>query len=132
MMSAWIVAVAALAQTGSAADWKPFTSAKGKYSDLAARASRSEKRRVLAVSGKTVDLVSSTARKGLATYTAAYADLGGADPATALKVAQADLLAQARGELKDEKEITLGESPGKELSIEIPKKVIAGGAIARR
>jgi hypothetical protein len=128
MTSAWILAAAALAQTGGTADWKPFTSAKGKFT-VSLPAKPSEKKRVLAISGKTVDLVSSTARKGLATYTTAYAELAGADSAAAIKVAQDDLLAQARGELKEDKEITLGESAGKELTIEIPKKVVAGGAI---
>lgn len=131
MLSSWILAVVTLAQAGgtaTSAEWKPFTSAKGKFT-VSMPAKPTEKRRVLAVSGKTIDLVSLSARKGLATYTTAYAELAGADSAAAIKVAQADLLAQSRGELKEEKEITLGESPGKEVVIEIPRKVVAGGAI---
>ena len=128
MLSPFLVAILALAQAGgTASDWKPFTSAKGKFT-VSLPAKPSEKKRVLAVSGKTVDLVSMTARKGLATYTVSYAELAGADAPAALKVAQADLVTQSKGDLKDEKEITLGEFPGKDVTIDIPKKVMAGGA----
>lgn len=129
MLSSWILAVVTIAQAGgTAAEWKPFTSAKGKFT-VSMPAKPTEKRRVLAVSGKTVDLVAMSARKGLATYIIAYAELGGADSAAAIKMAQADLIAQSKGELKDEKEISLGDSSGKELTIDIPKKVVAGGAV---
>lgn len=131
MLGPLVLAVAVVAQVGgSKSEWKPFASPKGQYT-VSMPAKPVEKRRVLAISGKTVDLVTSSARKGVASYSAAYADLGGADPEVAMKAARDDVISQTRGELKEEAPATLGDNPGRELSIEIPKKVVAGGAAAR-
>src|SRR5258708_39159702 len=74
-----IVMVAVVAQSASTqVEWKVFPSAKGKYS-VSMPSKPTEKKRVVAVAGKTLDLYTSTARKGLATYTASYADLAGAE-----------------------------------------------------
>ena len=122
-----IVAVAILAQTGGTqAEWKPFTSAKGKFT-VSFPMKPSEKKRALAASGKTFDLVSSTARKGLATYVVATADVSGAEPEAVLKAAQIELVGNLKGELKDEKPSSLGDFSGSELAVEIPKKVMPGG-----
>lgn len=130
MFSQLIVAVAILAQTGGAqVEWKPFTSAKGKYT-VSLPMKPSEKKRSLAAAGKTFDLVTSTARKGLASYTVGSADVAGADPEAVLKAAQTELVTNLKGELKDEKPSSLGNFSGSELSVELPKKVMAGGGIS--
>ncbi len=128
MFSQMLIAIAIVGQTGgTTAGWKPYTSPKGKYT-VSLPAKPTEKRRVLAISGKTVDLVTATARKGLATYAASHAELAGAEAEASVEAAQADLLALSKGELKDKKEVRLGDQKGHELAIEIPRKVVAGGA----
>lgn len=128
MLSQVLVAIAIAGQAGStAADLKPYTSPKGKYT-ISMPTKPGEKKRIIAVAGKTVELVTATSRKGLATYATSHAELLGADSASAYKTAQDDVLAQSKGTLKEEKDLALGNQTGHELTIDIPRKVIAGGA----
>lgn len=129
MLSPWFLALVVVSQADAPkVEWKPFRSPQGKFAISMPRGP-SEKKRILAVGGKTIDLVATTARKDQAAYAAAYAVLDGANPEAAIKSAQADAVAQSKGELKDDHEVMLGKVAGRELSIEIPRKVMAGGGV---
>ena len=125
-----VMALAGQAKGTTKADWKAYPSTEGKYA-ITFPAKPTEKRRVLAIGGETVDLKAASARKGTALYSASYAELKGADPEAALKAGRDDVVAQSRGEVKAENPAELGDSRGIDLAIEVPKKVVPGGAATR-
>lgn len=130
MLTPMLVALAVVAQVGAPkSDWKPFAPPGAKFT-ISMPGKPAEKRRVLAVTGRTVDIVTATGRKGRATYVVTYADLKGADPAVALKAAQDDAIAQLKGQVKSEADKPLGDVSGKEISLEIPRQVMAGGGLS--
>ena len=127
-----ILSAAMLAQVGgpTKAAWKVTKSAQGEYSvDLPGKPI--EKRRTLKAEGGSVSLTASSSRVGASTFGVAFGDLGKVGPEAALEAAGEELAATSRGEVKEAAEASMGGGPGKELRIEVPGKVVAGGAVTR-
>jgi hypothetical protein len=130
-----LIALAAALQSGGAAQaWKPFSSTKGGYAvSLPVRPVERKQAITLPRAGKIDMNVASAKRSSAATYSVGVAELElDSDQASAiLDAAREDVVKTLKGKLIDESPTDLNGSTGRELKIEIPKSVMAGGASGR-
>jgi hypothetical protein len=126
-----LVALATIMQPAAPAQaWKPYAPPQGNYT-VSLPAKPTEKKQTLTLpGGGKVDMTVVSVKRG-GTYSVVSGELKATpdDPAAALDAARDDLVKGLKGKLVEEKPCELGGAPARELKIEIPKTVVAGGAM---
>ncbi len=111
---------------------KPYTSAKGGFS-VALPAGFVEQKRKATLPDGPLDLMVASRKRGVALLSVAYGDLAAeaTDPEATLAAARDDILAPYKCKAAEERPIALGDAAGCEFRFEIPKQIVAGGAVGR-
>ncbi len=113
--------------------WKAYASAKGEFKTVVPATPIERKRSWEAPFGK-VEWTNVAVKRGAASFAVNFADLPsgvGSEPAAVLDAARDDAVAQLKGKLQDEKPLDLAGFPARELTIEVPRSVVAGGATGK-
>jgi hypothetical protein len=127
-----LVALATIVQPAASTQlWKPYSPPQGNYS-VSLPAKPTEKKQALTLPGGKVDMTVVSVKRG-ASYSVASGELKASpdDPAGVLDAARDDVVKGLKGKLVEETPCELGGAPARELKIEIPKTVVAGGAVGR-
>src|SRR5262249_20758516 len=93
-----------------------------------------ERKRAATIGSKSLDLVTASRKKGPVTYSAAFGDLAtaiGDDPKPILDAARDEFVKAVKGKLAEERAMSFDGLFGRELKVEVPRSVVAGGALVR-
>lgn len=131
-MIATLLAMALVVQAPKG-DWKPFKSPKGDFTAVFL-SKPAEKKRAWKFSGGVVDLVTASVKRGVTTYEISYGDLPrelAEDPQKALDAGRDDIIKQLKADVGRESPTEWKGHPGRELTVDVPKAVVVGGASGR-
>jgi hypothetical protein len=129
-----IVLVALMQSGGAAPAWRPFSTTRGGYTVLLPGKPTEKRQPRTLPTGVIVETNSATVkRSSITSYSVAASelDMPPDDPTTVLDAIRDELIKIQKGKLIDESPTELQGMTGRELKVEIPKTVVAGGAVAR-